>query len=102
MLNQSENKTYKYILVGLILLMGLLIFRYTRPYMSGFLGAATLYIIVIGQHRYLTQRLNVKRALSAILIVLEVLVFILLPLTGLVFLVIDTVSGITINPELMM
>lgn len=95
----SGNKNFKYILVGLIILLGLLIFRYTRPYMSGFLGAATLYIIVVGQHRYLISKLNFKKGLSAILIVLEVLVFILLPLTGLAFLVIDTVSGITINPE---
>ena len=101
MLEQSvkNNSKYRYILIGLIILLGLIIFRYTRPYMSGFLGAATLYIIVIGQHRYLTQKLNFKKGLSALLIVLEVLIFILIPLTGLAFLVIDTFSGITINPE---
>ena len=101
---QREDKkiSYKYILIGLIVLLGLIIFRYTRPYMSGFLGAATLYVIVIGQHRYLTQKLNFKRGLSALLIVLEVLIFILIPLTGIVFLVIDTFSGITINPEAIM
>ena len=99
MLEDKEKRKYKYILIGLIILLGLLIFRYTRPYMSGFLGAATLYVIVIGQHRQLTQKFNLKRGLSAILIVLEVLVFILLPLTGLTFLVIDTFSGISINPE---
>jgi predicted PurR-regulated permease PerM len=99
MLEDSGRKKYKYILIGLIILLGLLIFRYTRPYMSGFLGAATLYVIVIGQHRYLTQKLNIRKGLSAILIVLEVLFFILLPLTGLTFLVIDTFSGISIDPE---
>lgn len=99
MSNKAEGRKYKYILIGFIILLGLLIFKYTRPYMSGFLGAATLYIIVIGQHRYLTQKLNFKKALSAIFIVLEVLIFILLPLTGLTFLVLDTFSGVTINPE---
>ena len=99
MSNKAEGRKYKYILIGFIILLGLLIFKYTRPYMSGFLGAATLYIIVIGQHRYLTQKLNFKKAFSAILIVLEVLIFILLPLTGLTFLVLDTFSGVTINPE---
>ena len=102
MLGDSVRKKYKYILVGLIILLGLLIFRYTRPYMSGFLGAATLYLIVIGQHRHLTLKLNFKRGLSAILIVLEVLFFILLPLTGLTFLVIDTFSGISIDPEVIL
>lgn len=99
MLEDSGSKKYKYILVGFIILLGLLIFRYTRPYMSGFLGAATLYIIVIEQHRYLVNKLKFKKGLSAILIVLVVLIFILLPLTGLTFLVIDTFSGISINPE---
>lgn len=99
MLEESGKKKYKYILVGLIILLGLLIFKYTRTYMSGFLGAATLYIIVVEQHRYLTSRLRLKKGLSAILIVLVVLIFILLPLTGLTFLVIDTFSGISINPD---
>ncbi|HCF80333.1 MAG TPA: AI-2E family transporter [Porphyromonadaceae bacterium] len=97
----KENKIiqYKYILIGLIILLGLIIFKYTRPYMSGFLGAATLYVIVNGQQKFLTQKLNLKKSLSALLIVLEVLFFILIPLTGLAFLVIDTFSGITIDPE---
>lgn len=95
----KKNNTHKYILIGFILLLGLIIFRYTRPYMSGFLGAATLYIIVNGQQNYLTKKLNFKKSLSALLIVLEVLIFILLPLTGITFLVIDTFSGITIDPE---
>lgn len=101
MLEQTNKKNnhYKYILIGFILLLGLIIFRYTRPYMSGFLGAATLYIIVNGQQKFLTQKLNFKKSLSALLIVLEVLIFILLPLTGITLLVIDTISGLTINPE---
>ena len=101
MLDQADKKNirYKYILIGLILFLGLIIFRFTRPYMSGFLGAATLYVIVNGQQKFLTGKLKLKKSLSALLIVLEVLIFILLPLTGITFLVIDTFSGITINPE---
>lgn len=101
MLDQADKKNirYKYILVGLILFLGLIIFRFTRPYMSGFLGAATLYVIVNGQQKFLTEKLKFKKSLSALLIVLEVLVFILIPLTGITLLVIDTFSGITINPE---
>lgn len=90
---------YKYILIGLLILLGLIIFKHTRPYMSGFLGAATLYVLVNGQQKFFTQKLKFKKSLSALLIVLEVLFFILIPLTGLTFMVIDTVSGISINPE---
>lgn len=98
-LSKKNNTKYRNILIGLIILLGLIIFRYTRPYMSGFLGAATLYIIMVGQHRYLTQKLNFKKGLSAILIVLVVLIFILIPLTGIALMVIDTFSSVTINPE---
>ena len=94
----TKNRQHKYILIALILLLGLIIFRYTRPYMSGFLGAATLYVIVNGQQKFLTQKWKFKKSLSALLIVLEVLFFILLPLTGITFLVIDTFSGISIDP----
>lgn len=100
MLIEQEKKEirYKYILIGFLILLGLIIFKYTRPYMSGFLGAATLYVIVNGQQKFLTRKFKLKKSLSALLIVLEVLFFILIPLTGLTFLVIDTVSGISINP----
>lgn len=94
----KKDTKYKYILIGLLVFLGLIIYRHTRPYMSGFLGAATLYILVNGQQKHFTQKLKMKKSLSAFLIVLEVLIFILLPLTGITFLVIDTVSGISINP----
>ncbi|MEN6322027.1 MAG: AI-2E family transporter [Proteiniphilum sp.] len=96
---EKKNVQYKYILIGFLILLGLIIFKFIRPYMSGFLGAATLYVIVNGQQKYLTLKLNVRKSLSALIIVLEVLFFILLPLTGIAFLIIDTFSGITIDPE---
>jgi len=96
---EKKEIRYKYILIGFLVFLGLIIFRYTRPYMSGFLGAATLYVLVNGQQKFFTQKLKFKKSISALLIVLEVLFFILIPLTGLTFLVIDTVSGISINPE---
>lgn len=106
MIEQTEkernNLRYKYILVGALILLGLIIFKFTRPYMSGFLGAATLYVIISGQQRFLTQRWGLRKSLSALLIVLEVLFFILIPLTGLTLLVIDTFSGITFDPQVIL
>lgn len=96
---EKKETRYKYILIGLLVLLGLIIFKYTRPYMSGFLGAATLYILVNGQQKYFTQKLKFKKSFSALLIVLEVLFFILIPLTGIALLVIDTFSGISIDPQ---
>jgi len=99
---ERNNLRFKYILVGTLILLGLIIFRHARPYMSGFLGAATLYVIVSGQQRSLTRRFRLPKSLSALLIMLEVLIFILIPLTGLTLLVIDTFSGITIDPQVIL
>lgn len=99
---ERNNRRYKYILIGALILFGIIIFRYARPYTSGFLGAATLYVIVGRQQRYMTQKLRMRKSVSALLIVLEVLFFILIPLTGLTLLVIDTFSGISIDPQLIL
>ena len=94
-----KNINYKYVLVGLLIVLGLIIFKYGRIYLSGFLGAATLYAILSGQQKYLTQKLNWPRSLSALLLVLVALIFFLIPLTGIALMVVNTVSDITIDPD---
>lgn len=102
MLNQPKpyKKEYKYVLIGLLVILGLIIFKFTRPYLSGFLGAATLYVLLTGQMRYLTEKLKFGRTLSASIITLEALLFFLGPITGITLLVIDTLSGVTLDPEI--
>ena len=94
-----KSINYKYVLVGLLILLGLIIFKFARIYLSGFLGAATLYVILSGQHKYLTQKLKFSRGASAALLVLEALFLFLIPLTGVALLVVNTISGITIDPD---
>ena len=48
-----NNKQYKYILIALLLVTGFIIFKQMRPYLGGFLGAFTIYIILRGQLKYL-------------------------------------------------
>lgn len=96
---KRKGNVYKYVLIGLLILLGLIIFKYARPYLSGLLGAATLYALLNGQMDYFTEKLKWSRSFSAFIILLESLVFFLGPLTGIIFLIIDTFSGITIDPE---
>ena len=95
----SKKTQYKYVLVGLLIALGLVIFLFGRIYLSGFLGAATLYVILNGQQKFLTKKLKFSRGLSALLLVLEALFLFLIPLTGIVLLVVSTLSDITIDPE---
>ena len=95
----SKKISYKYVLIGLLIVLGLIIFNFARIYLSGFLGAATLYVILSGQHKYLTQKLKFSRSASALLLVFEALFLFLIPLTGIALLVVSTISDITIDPE---
>lgn len=96
---ERKNREYRYILIGLILFFGILVFKQARPYLSGFLGACTLYVLLERQMAFLCEKWKLGRGFSAAIIVLETLLFFLTPLTGIAFLVIDTLSGITIDPQ---
>ena len=89
----------KIILFGLIIILGLILFKELRTYLSSFLGAATLYVLLKGQMVYLVEKLKFRKGLAASILTIEALLLFLIPLTGMAFLVIDTLSGISIDPR---
>ena len=93
-MNNSKNKQYKYILIGLLVLLGLILFKEIRPLLSGFFGASTLFVMMRSQMDYLTEKKKWNRHLSASLILVESLMFFLIPLTAFALLVVNTLSGI--------
>ncbi|MDO5523173.1 MAG: AI-2E family transporter [Bacteroidia bacterium] len=102
MINNSpppKKKEYKYILIVFLIFLGFILFKELRLYLSGFLGAATLYVLLKGQMAYLVEKKNLKKGLAAAIITMEALLLFLGPLTGIAFLVIDTVSGISVDPK---
>jgi predicted PurR-regulated permease PerM len=94
-----QNKLhYQTALIIFILLLGLIIFREIRYYLGGLLAAVAMYSLLKEQMIHLTEKLKWSRGLSALIIVLASVIFILIPLTGIGFLVADTISGINLNP----
>ena len=89
-----QNQQYKYILIGLLILVGLIFFKEGRPFLSGLLGASTLFVMMRSQMAYLTEKKGWNRHLSASVILIEALLLFLIPLTALALLVADTLSGI--------
>lgn len=89
-----KNQQYKYILIGLLILLGLVLFKEVRPFMSGIFGASTLFVMMRSQMAYLTEKKKWNRHLSASLLLIESLMFFLIPLTAFALLVVDTLSGI--------
>ena len=94
----KNRSYYKTALIIFILLLGLIIFREIRYYLGGFLAAVAMYSLLKGQMIHLTEKLKWSRGLSASIIVLASVIFILIPLTGIGFLVADTISGINLDP----
>ncbi|MGV8962664.1 MAG: AI-2E family transporter [Candidatus Saccharimonadaceae bacterium] len=97
-----NNVQYKYILIGFLVLVGLIFFKEGRPFLSGLLGASTLFVMTRNQMAYLTEKKKWNRALSATFVLLEALLLFLIPLTAFAFLVVDTLSGIEFDTHVIM
>ncbi len=97
-----NNVQYKYILIGFLVLVGLIFFKEGRPFLSGLLGASTLFVMMRNQMAYLTETKKWNRALSATLVLLEALLLFLIPLTAFALLVVDTLSGIEFDSQVVM
>ncbi|MDD2475616.1 MAG: AI-2E family transporter [Dysgonamonadaceae bacterium] len=95
-----NNNQYKYILIALLVLVGLIFFKEGRPFLSGILGASTLFVLMRSQMAYLTEKKKWNRALSASLLLIEALLLFLIPLTAFALLVVDTLSGIEFDIQL--
>lgn len=94
-----KEKYWRYSLIIIILLMGVIIFRQITPFMGGLLGALTIYILVRGQMGYLINRKNMKRSIAALLIIVETILVFLVPVGLTVWLLVDLLKNINLDPQ---
>lgn len=94
-----KEQYWKYSLIVIILLIGFIIFRRITPFLGGLLGALTIYILVRGQMNYLTEKKNMKRSISALLITAETILVFLVPLSLAVWLLVSKLQDINLNPH---
>lgn len=93
-----KKQYWKYSLIILIIFMGIVLFRELAPFMSGILGASTIYVMVRGQMKYLTEKKNMGRGIAAILILLEAILCFLIPISVAVWLLVGELNSINLNP----
>lgn len=93
-----KEQYWKYSLIILIVFMGIVLFREFAPFMSGILGASTIYIMVRGQMKYLTHQRNLGRGAAAILILIESILCFLIPISVAVWLLVGELNNINLNP----
>ena len=91
MANSSRERIWKVTLIVLIVGLGLILFRQAQPYMSGVLCALTLYILLRRPTFRLAQKLG-RPTLATVIIVIAVILFIVVPLTLIVWFVVNKIQ----------
>lgn len=97
-----KEQYWKYSLVVIILLLGTIIFFRLRPFMGGLLGACTIYVLLRGQMRYLILKRRMRRSWAAVLLLGETILCFLIPLSLIVWLLINKIQNVNLDPQLLM
>ncbi|MDU1891632.1 MAG: AI-2E family transporter [Dysgonomonas sp.] len=94
----SKEQYWKYSLIILIIFMGVILFREFKPMLSGILGASTIYILVRKHMFYLIEKKKYRKSLAASIILIESILCFLIPISLAVWLLINELHGINLNP----
>ena len=94
-----KEQYWRYSLVAIILLLGILIFFQILPFFSGILGAMTIYILLRNQMLYLTEKKRMKRSIMAILLLCETILCFLIPLSIVVWVFVNKLQAINLDPH---
>ncbi len=104
----TKEQYWKYSLVAIIILLGVLIAAQLEAFWSGLLGALTVYILVRRQMFFFSDKRGWNRSLAATLICLEVVMCFAVPLAALSWAAVNYVQGIdfsnleSIDPQAVM
>lgn len=94
---KSRENIWKYSLILLIFALGILLFRQAKPFISGALGALTLYILLRQPTNRLAERINATAATT--LVVLAVVVFFIVPLSLIIWFIIAKLQQVNWDPN---
>lgn len=94
-----KDQYRKYSLIGIILILGIIVFFELTPFLSGILGAMTIYVLLRGQMKYLTKERKMKKSVAAIILLSETILCFLIPMAIIVILLIGKVSNLSLDPQ---
>lgn len=93
-----KEQYWRYSLITIILVLGVILFVEFIPFLGGILGASTIYILVRKQMRYLTVKKHLRRSFAATLLLLETILCFLIPLSLAVWLFISKLQDFNLDP----
>lgn len=95
----NKKKYWLVSLITIIIILGCSIFYEMRPFISGILGACTIYIMVRKQQSFLVLKKKFRPSLAATLISIEVILLFFIPISIILWILIDKITHINLNPE---
>jgi len=97
-----KEKYWRYSLYALILGLGTAAFIELRPFLGGLLGAVTIYMLLRGQMRYLSERRRWRRSLAASVLLAEAIFCFLIPISLVVWMLVDRIQHVAADPHLLL
>lgn len=94
---QSKELYLSRTLLVIIIIMGVIIFYEVLPYLSGVLGACTVYLLVRKQMKRLTEKRKIKPMYAALFILLETLLCFLIPAFLVIWLLVNKINSLDVN-----
>ena len=98
-MNSPKEQYWKYSLIAIILVLGLILFLKLTPFMGGLLGACTIYIMLRKQMFYLTHKRHFGKGISAVLLLLETILCFLVPLSLVAWLLIHKLQTVNVDTQ---
>ncbi|MCD7850675.1 MAG: AI-2E family transporter [Parabacteroides sp.] len=93
-----KEQYWRVSLIAIILVLGVILFVEFIPFLGGILGASTIYILVRKQMLYLTEKKHLNRSFVAFLLLLEVVLCFLIPLSLAVWLFVSKLQNFNLDP----
>lgn len=98
-MSNIKEQYWKYSLIIIIFVLGIILFIKFIPFLGGILGAITIYILLRQQMLYLTEKKHMKRGLMAFLMLCETILCFLIPLFLVIWLLINQLHAINLAPQ---
>lgn len=91
-MSQNRELIFEWTLIGLLLILGGLLFVQAMPFLNGTLGAITLYILLRRTNIYLANRLS--PGLAPWILTIAVAVFVVLPFSAAIWYIIELINNL--------
>lgn len=95
-----KEQYWQYSLITIILGSGVILFFKIIPFLGGILGAATLYILMRKQMLYLREKKMFRPGFAASILLVEAILFFLIPLALAVWLLINKLLNVNFDPNM--